>query len=216
MDTFFFFLNTFGIFPWIFLGGCLLFGFLLSPHNGGALRDELHGLFQEHQRLRAQILQEREAVAKRAPEASGAPKEEEETGEKSTPSRNGESKDGAIAERTTPQSSATPPSPPPKEKRSLSRENMRNDRQLGPVYFLAPKERDPLEEIDGISSSQIKDLHTLGIYRFQQIASWNEGQLRACCLLMGLDLKTIQEQDWVAQATALHATRHEHPVGLQA
>jgi len=78
----------------------------------------------------------------------------------------------------------------------------RLDEARGMVYDSPPAEADDLKLIDGVGPVLEEKLHSVGIYRFEQIANWTEKNVAEFDEL--LDFKgRIDREDWIAQAKAL-------------
>jgi len=70
---------------------------------------------------------------------------------------------------------------------------------LGLVYVAPPSEYDDLTQLAGIDGDVEAKLHGIGVYRFQQIADWDETILLAVATRLGL-ARLPWETDWLAQA----------------
>ena len=73
---------------------------------------------------------------------------------------------------------------------------------FGPVYDSAPDETDDLTRIRGIGAALATRLNALGIYRFDQIGGWTEGQAEAIAKRLSLG-NQILKNEWIGQAKQL-------------
>ncbi len=78
------------------------------------------------------------------------------------------------------------------------------DPQLGPVYKTRPANANDLTALKGIAKVLEQRLHELGIYTWNQIASWNEGQIKEFSSRLAFKDR-IQRENWVEQAQQLVA-----------
>ncbi|MDF1812668.1 MAG: helix-hairpin-helix domain-containing protein [Verrucomicrobiales bacterium] len=84
----------------------------------------------------------------------------------------------------------------------FSGEDVEVDPALGVIYQGRPERSDDLKQIWGIGSRIEKAMHSKGVYRFSQIAAWNEYNIRQ--FDERLDLKgRIQRDHWVSQSQSL-------------
>lgn len=67
---------------------------------------------------------------------------------------------------------------------------------------LTIEQKDDLTEIKGIGPKIAEKLDTLGIFRFAQIADWNETDALKADIVLSLG-RRIERQNWVAQAKRL-------------
>ncbi len=77
------------------------------------------------------------------------------------------------------------------------------DEDLGPIYRDEPNSVDRLTMLDGIGRSLARHLNELGIYRFRQIADWNEGNAAFFESRLDLPAGVIEAEDWGGQAKTL-------------
>ncbi|MEO0444793.1 MAG: hypothetical protein AAF191_01820 [Verrucomicrobiota bacterium] len=80
----------------------------------------------------------------------------------------------------------------------------RVDRRHGIVYGQKPEVLDDLSLLRGVSPQHQQMLHRFGVYRFKQIAHWNDENIEILGREIGVDPKVILEQDWTEQAATLH------------
>ncbi|MDF1753003.1 MAG: hypothetical protein P1U89_09535 [Verrucomicrobiales bacterium] len=81
-------------------------------------------------------------------------------------------------------------------------QNVEVDQAAGVIYKTRPDQADDLKQIRGIGNRIEKDLNDNGVYRFSQIAGWNDYNIRE--FNERLDLKGRIERDhWVSQAEEL-------------
>lgn len=74
-----------------------------------------------------------------------------------------------------------------------------NDPVLGLIFKERPADVDNLTRLQGISPTLQNRLQELGIYRFQQIASWNHSQVREFSRRLAFKDR-IERERWVEQA----------------
>jgi predicted flap endonuclease-1-like 5' DNA nuclease len=82
------------------------------------------------------------------------------------------------------------------------------DPDLGLIFHEPPAQADDLTQIKGISTVLEKRLHELGIYTYQQIASWEERHIREISSRLAFKDRITREK-WVEQAHALKETAPE-------
>ncbi|NLT72131.1 MAG: 50S ribosomal protein L22 [Verrucomicrobiaceae bacterium] len=78
----------------------------------------------------------------------------------------------------------------------------RLDEARGMVYDSAPAEVDNLEVISGVGPVLAEKLNSVGIYRFEQIANWTEGNVREFDELLSFGGR-IEREEWITQAKTL-------------
>jgi len=82
--------------------------------------------------------------------------------------------------------------------------------EMGPIFTDRPAIIDDLKAIHGVGPKLERMLNSLGVYRFSQIANWDEAQLGAISARMRFR-ERIQREGWVEQARELAALRYaEH------
>jgi predicted flap endonuclease-1-like 5' DNA nuclease len=81
---------------------------------------------------------------------------------------------------------------------------VRVDPELGLVFDLRPETTDRLTEIEGVSESVAEALGTIGIWQFRQIARWTDGQVEGIASRLGIPVRQIEAQAWVARAALRH------------
>lgn len=81
-------------------------------------------------------------------------------------------------------------------------EGAKLDEARGVVYDSPPAEADDLKLISGVGPVLEEKLHSVGIYRYEQIANWTERNVAEFDEL--LDFKgRIDREEWISQAKAL-------------
>lgn len=102
-------------------------------------------------------------------------------------------------------------SEPKKEKPAASKtasdSDGRVDEELGLVYDSAPSEVDDLKEISGVGPKLEEKLHSIGIYKFEQIAAWTEKNVAEFDELLSFKGR-IERDDWIEKAKALHEEKY--------
>lgn len=83
----------------------------------------------------------------------------------------------------------------------------RVDEALGMVYDSAPSEVDDLKEISGVGPELEEKLHSIGIYKFEQIAAWTEQNVSEFDDLLSFKGR-IQRDGWIEKAKALHEEKY--------
>lgn len=215
MQTFLFLFDSFGLLSWLYLVGCIFAGAAFAHTCWAYKQTQILHLRREQSRLRQELaLRNRSLSAKppvsesprnhSAPQSSGALLERYTESPVQLPARSSES----LRVRSTPSPVSTPASTDIHAARTPRKYSLREDRQLGLVFFLAPDEPDPLERLSTITAAQIRDLNMLGVYKFEQIARWNEGNLRSFAILLGVDPQEFTKLGWVHQARVLHGETH--------
>ena len=76
-------------------------------------------------------------------------------------------------------------------------------------------DRDDLTMIKGVGPFLEKQLNEIGIYRFEQIAHWNEGEIERVTEAIGYFPGRILRDDWVGQAARLNEIRENYPNALE-
>jgi hypothetical protein len=216
MQTFLFLFESFGVYSWLYLLGCVLAGAAFAHTSWAYKQTQILHLRREQSRLR-------QALALRANSLSlqpavdfsrldPAPEHLQQAPRTSFPE---------SRLRVAPRSITHDLLPVPTRKllqeapttgihctRTPRKNSLREDRQLGLVFFVAPEEPDPLDRLPSITCAQIRDLNMLGIYKFEQIARWNETNLQSFAQLLGMDRDHLARLDWVHQAKILHGETH--------
>lgn len=218
MQTFLFFFDSFGFISWIFVLGCVFAGAAFA-HSMWAFREaQIVQLRREQARLRQEIALRDKSIAHRQL-SSGAPREpapaiSRELSPPPAPSQETRlPKSPSSSEiRNRPLRSVLPETAPSASlsstARAARRSTLREDRQLGLVFYAAPDESDPLDRLPSITPSQVRDLNMLGIYKFEQIARWNETQVRSFATLLGMEPGELEQREWVRHAKTLHGVTH--------
>jgi len=83
----------------------------------------------------------------------------------------------------------------------------RVDEALGMVYDSAPSEVDDLKEISGVGPELEEKLHSIGIYKFEQIAAWTEQNVSEFDDLLSFKGR-IERDGWIEKAKALHEEKY--------
>lgn len=96
---------------------------------------------------------------------------------------------------------------PKAAKEKATSDGGRLDEALGMVYDSAPAEVDDLEVISGVGPVLVEKLNSVGVYRFEQIADWTEGNVREFDELLSFGGR-IEREEWISQAKALHEEKH--------
>jgi len=81
-------------------------------------------------------------------------------------------------------------------------EDVTQNPRYGTVYSARPANADDLQDIDGIGPSTEKSLNQVGVYRFNQIAGWNDGIITGVSDDLSLGAR-VRDESWVAQARQL-------------
>ncbi len=76
------------------------------------------------------------------------------------------------------------------------------DPRLGLIYKTKPDKTDDLTAIKGVGDTFQERLHEFGIYTYEQIATWNEDQIREFSARLAFKDR-IQRERWVEQAQHL-------------
>lgn len=214
MQTFLFLFDSFGFLSWIFVLGCILAGVAFAHTIWAFKQTQILQLRREQSRLRQELALQKKSMSHKSAVAPQLPKVASEAASAKTPlpvapdttaSPLIERACGARSTRPLPCASAAPSSP---ASRVARKNSLREDRQLGLVFYLAPDEPDPLDRLPSITPAQVRDLHMLGIYKFEQIARWNETNLQSFAVLLGIDPENLAARDWVREAKVLHGETH--------
>ncbi len=83
-------------------------------------------------------------------------------------------------------------------------EAVRVDRRFGIVYGEMPPVIDDLTQMQGVDSEMEQALRQRGIFRFKQVAAWNEVNLGEAAVLARRPVEEIVAEDWIGQAQRLH------------
>lgn len=227
MQTFRFLFESYGAFSWLFLVGSLTAG-LVFAHACWAFKGaQILQLRRERFRLRQELALREKSVAskpalespavKPAPEPTPLPQPPPVAEVLSTPLPAVRSADPIPARRASAPAPVSRSMADPASSRSPARRSsLREDRQLGLVFYLAPDQPDALDRLNSITPALVKDLNMLGIYKFEQIARWSEVNLRSFALLLGMDPAELERLDWVRQAKVLHGETHGSKMMLAA
>ncbi|GGK46732.1 hypothetical protein [Salinarimonas ramus] len=112
----------------------------------------------------------------------------------------------ASAPTPTPANDEGPAEPADPAPATGTAEVQADDVGTRPPTLEAPRgEADDLKRINGIGPTNEKKLNGLGIYHFDQIAAWDEAQVRWVGAYLAFPGR-IEREDWVTQARALATT----------
>ena len=75
------------------------------------------------------------------------------------------------------------------------------------VYDSAPAEIDDLKLISGVGPKLEEKLHSIGVYRFEQIANWTGDHIAEFDNLLSFKGR-IERDDWVTKARELHEEKY--------
>ena len=76
----------------------------------------------------------------------------------------------------------------------------RIDAKLGAIYDTSPHSADDLTDIQGIGTCEAIGLYGLGIYFYEQLASWTDSQTTAVADALEMSASSIFHDRWTAQA----------------
>lgn len=228
MQTFRFLFESYGAFSWLFVAGSLSAGLLFAQSCWAFKGVQILQLRRERFRLRQELaLREKSVASKPALESPAVKPAPEPTPQPqptpiaevlpATPLPAVRSADPIPVRRASAPAPVSRPAVEPALSRSPARRSsLREDRQLGLVFYLAPDQPDALDRLDSITPALVKDLNMLGVYKFEQIARWSELNLRSFALLLGMDPAELERLDWVRQAKLLHGETHGSKMMLAA
>jgi len=96
---------------------------------------------------------------------------------------------------------------------SFEGEDVTEDEELGILYRTPPAQIDDLKRIRGVGPALERKLQKFGVYRFKQIASWNEPQIAAFSERLEDVGDRVERDHWIPQAKLLarHAAEEEAP-----
>lgn len=106
------------------------------------------------------------------------------------------------------------PTPAPAVPKSIKPE-FDFDPQLGLIYRTKPESSDDLTALKGVASTLEQRLHTLGVYTYEQIASWTHDQVREFSTRLAFKDR-IEREQWVEQARELLASQQRSKRQLEA
>lgn len=92
---------------------------------------------------------------------------------------------------------------------SLLPEGYTQDEQRGPVYTAPPQEIDDLTQIHGIGEVLEAQLNLNGVYRLEQIASWDQANIEAFSSLMPCFQDRIERNYWILQSQRIVERRQQ-------
>jgi len=81
--------------------------------------------------------------------------------------------------------------------------NVKSDAELGILYTSRPDTVDELTRIKGVGPVIETKLHDFGVYRFKQIANWNQRIVDEFAERLGTFKDRISRDDWISQAKEL-------------
>ena len=87
-------------------------------------------------------------------------------------------------------------------------EPVTQDKALGIIFSKRSRQIDDLTEIKGVGPVLSAKLNEFGVYRFQQIALWDDAVIEEFSKRLKAFRNRIQRDDWLQQAKALHDKRH--------
>ena len=87
-------------------------------------------------------------------------------------------------------------------------EDVTRDNKLGLVYKKRPSDIDDLKKISGVAEVLEKKLHNFGIYRFKQVALWQQGQIDEFSQRLNFSDRVFREM-WVHQAVDFHFEKYD-------
>ena len=96
---------------------------------------------------------------------------------------------------------------PPATKEKASSVGARVDEARGMVYDSPPAEIDDLEVISGVGPVLAEKLNSIGVYRFEQIANWTEGNVGEIEELLSFKGR-VEREEWIKQAQALQEEKY--------
>lgn len=82
------------------------------------------------------------------------------------------------------------------------------DPQLGLIYRTKPENSDDLTALRGVARALEQRLHALGVYTYEQIASWTQDQVREFSTRLAFKDR-IEREQWVEQARELLAGQQQ-------
>ena len=80
--------------------------------------------------------------------------------------------------------------------------------RLGLIYTARPAEVDDLTAMKGVARALEQRLHVLGVYTYEQIASWTKEQVREFSARLAFKDR-IDREHWVDQAKVLLAKKNK-------
>lgn len=96
---------------------------------------------------------------------------------------------------------------PAKAAEKASGDEGRVDEARGLVYDSAPSEIDDLKEISGVGPKLEEKLHSVGIYKFEQIAAWTDENVKEFDELLSFKGR-IERDGWIEKAKDLHEEKY--------
>jgi predicted flap endonuclease-1-like 5' DNA nuclease len=100
--------------------------------------------------------------------------------------------------------------------REFPGEDIEVDESYGIVYVIRPDEVDNIKLVKGIGATFAERLHSVGVYRFKQIALWGDGNVEAFARLLGTHRHRIYREGWIRQAREMaSAPRRPEPAPVE-
>ena len=91
---------------------------------------------------------------------------------------------------------------------AFSGENVTEDEALGIIFPERPEQVDDLTEINGVGPVIAGQLNDFGVYRFRQIALWDDSIVEEFSSRLKGFPNRIHRDNWRKQASRLHAIHH--------
>ncbi|MEM7602485.1 MAG: hypothetical protein AAF357_13835 [Verrucomicrobiota bacterium] len=85
---------------------------------------------------------------------------------------------------------------------------VKQDPVYGIVYTSAPDEVDDLKKIKGVAKVLEGKLHSIGVYRFKQVAVWTDAACQEFSTLLTFKNR-IYTDNWIAQAKSFHEEKYD-------
>lgn len=82
-----------------------------------------------------------------------------------------------------------------------------SDKKLGVLYKRRPSQVDDLTEISGVAKVLENKLHSFGVYRFEQIAHWNQAVVDEFSKRLSF-VGRVEREKWIKQAAVLHRKKY--------
>ncbi len=95
--------------------------------------------------------------------------------------------------------------------REFTGEDIEVDESYGIVYVIRPDEVDNIKLVKGIGATFAERLHSVGVYRFKQIALWGDGNVEAFARLLGTHRHRIYREGWIRQAREMASANASGP-----
>ncbi|MEM9017020.1 MAG: uL22 family ribosomal protein, partial [Verrucomicrobiota bacterium] len=139
----------------------------------------------------------------------------DEVVEEKAPSKKAKSESKPASKKEKPAAQKAEAKPEVKESKteekpaakSAASDEGRVDEARGLVYDSAPSEIDDLKEISGVGPKLEEKLHSVGIYKFEQIANWTEENVAEFDELLSFKGR-IDRDEWITKAKGLHDEKY--------